>query len=103
METQTKTYSPRYATKWLRERNLGYVSKYYHLGGGKQRCQIKYYFKAYPELAGRIVYDEADDIDTRLKKIKDETKIIKLERKLNMRVVEVYSTDQDTSSEKSDD
>jgi hypothetical protein len=100
---QEHTYSPRYATKALRDRNVAYIRKYYHFGGGKERKMIDYYFKQYPELVGRKFYDETDDLKTRLTKIKDETGIIKMERRLKMRVVFVTSTDEDTSSEKSDD
>jgi hypothetical protein len=101
--TQERTYSPRYATKALRDRNVAYIRKYYHFGGGKERKMIDYYFKHYPELVSRKCYEESDDVKTRLIKIKDEITIIKMERKLKMRVVVVTSTDEDTSSEKSDD
>lgn len=100
---QEHTYSPRYATKALRDRNIAYIRKYYHFGGGKERKMIDYYFKHYPELISRKCYDETDDVKTRLIKIKDETSIIKMERRLKMRVIIVNSTDEDTSSEKSDD
>lgn len=104
METTDQQYSPRYATQSLRDRNIAYIRKYYYTNGGKEKKLINYYFKHYPELLSRKVYEENDDLPTRLIKIKDETTIIKMERKLKMRVIAISSTDEeDTSSEKSDD
>jgi hypothetical protein len=106
MDAQTtteKTYSPRYSTQEQRDRNCAYIRKYYYTNGGKEKKQMYYYFRNYPELLPRNVYDEKDDIPTRLQKIRDEITIIKMERKLKMRVITVVSTDEDTCSEKSDD
>jgi hypothetical protein len=101
--TETKTYSPRYTSQIARDRNVAYVLKYYYTGGGRERKMIEYYYKNYPELASRKFYEEDDDFNTKMAKIKTETKIIKLERKFKMRVVVESSTDEDTSSEKSDE
>jgi hypothetical protein len=102
-ETATKTYRPRYATEQLREANKNYIRKYYYTNGGRERKMIEYYFKHYPELCDRKCYEETDDIKTKIQKIKDETIVIRMERKLKMRVTITTSTDEDTSSEKSDD
>lgn len=101
--TTEKIYSPRYSTKELRDRNIAYIRKYYYTNGGKEKKQMSYYFRNYPELQNRKVYDENDDLPTRIQKIRDEITIIKMERKFKMRVIVVSSTDEDTSSEKSDD
>jgi hypothetical protein len=102
-EKSKKTYRPRYATEQLREANKNYIRKYYYTNGGREQKMIDYYFKHYPELCDRNCYDDTDDLKTRIQKVKDETTIIKMERKLKMRVTIVTSTDDDTASEKSDD
>jgi hypothetical protein len=81
---EPKTNSPRYATKLARDRNTAYVRKYYYTSGGRERKQIEYYFGRYPELQDRKCYEETDDLATRISKIKTETAIIKLERKLKI-------------------
>lgn len=87
MEQTEKKYSPRYASELQRARNKSYIRKYYYTNGGKERKLITYYLNNYPELSSRKVYEDYDDLYTRINKIKDEVSIIKMERKLKMRVI----------------
>jgi hypothetical protein len=82
-----RQYKPRYSTPELRQANINYIKKYYYIGGGRERASINYYYTNYPELVGRINFDDSHNIKDIIYLIKDEVEIIKLERRLKMRAV----------------